>query len=117
MAILESAIFWIVIAALSEIIALTPLKSNSVVQLILQAVKSVKPSKKVWYLKMVAGSFNMTLVVIMKGLSVLFRHRSFIKHFHIKSTKLLKRSKNLLNQLNMTSKKKAHLVKIAGLYP
>lgn len=47
MAILESAIFWIVIAAASEIIALTPLKSNSVVQLILQAVKSVKPAKKV----------------------------------------------------------------------
>ena len=46
MAILESAIFWIVIAAASEIIALTPLKSNSVVQLILNAIESVKPSKK-----------------------------------------------------------------------
>jgi hypothetical protein len=46
MAILESAIFWIVIAAASEIIALTPLKSNSVVQLVLSALKSIKPSKK-----------------------------------------------------------------------
>ena len=46
MAILESAIFWIVIAAASEIIALTPLKSNSVVQLILNAIESIKPSKK-----------------------------------------------------------------------
>ena len=45
MAILESAIFWIVIAAASEIIALTPLKSNSVVQLALQALRTVKPKK------------------------------------------------------------------------
>jgi hypothetical protein len=45
MAILESAIFWIVVAAASEIIALTPLKSNSVVQLIFSALRSVKPKK------------------------------------------------------------------------
>ena len=36
MAIFESAIFWIIVAAASEIIALTPLKSNSVIQLVLQ---------------------------------------------------------------------------------
>ena len=47
MAILESAIFWIVIAAASEIIALTPLKSNSVVQLVLNALNSIKPGKKI----------------------------------------------------------------------
>lgn len=47
MAILESAIFWIVVAAASEIIALTPLKSNSVIQLALSALKTVKPIKKV----------------------------------------------------------------------
>ena len=47
MAIFESAIFWIVVAAASEIIALTPLKSNSVVQLILQAINSIKPAKKI----------------------------------------------------------------------
>jgi hypothetical protein len=46
MGVFESAIFWIVIAAASEIIALTPLKSNSVVQLILNAIESIKPSKK-----------------------------------------------------------------------
>ena len=45
MAILESAIFWIIIAAASEIIALTPLKSNSVVQLVLSAIESLKPKK------------------------------------------------------------------------
>jgi hypothetical protein len=45
MAILESAIFWIVVAAASEIIALTPLKSNSVIQLVLSALKAAKPKK------------------------------------------------------------------------
>ena len=47
MAILESAIFWIVVAAASEIIALTPLKSNSVIQLVLSALNSIKPGKKI----------------------------------------------------------------------
>ena len=46
MAVLESAIFWIVIAAASEIIALSPLKDNSIIQLVLHAIKSVKPAKK-----------------------------------------------------------------------
>ena len=45
MVLFESAIFWIVVAAASEIIALTPLKSNSVAQLVLQALKAVKPKK------------------------------------------------------------------------
>lgn len=47
MEIIESPIFWIVIAAASEIIALTPLKSNSVIQLALSALNSVKPTKKI----------------------------------------------------------------------
>ena len=42
---LSSPILWIVIAAVSEIIALTPLKSNSVVQLLMSAVRSLKPKK------------------------------------------------------------------------
>jgi len=46
MAVFESAIFWIVVAAASEIIALTPLKSNSVIQLVLSALQSIKPGKK-----------------------------------------------------------------------
>jgi hypothetical protein len=46
MAILESAIFWIVLAAASEVIALTPLRSNSIIQLVLQALNSIKPSAK-----------------------------------------------------------------------
>ena len=47
MAILESAIFWIIVAAASEIIALTPLKSNSVIQLVLSALNTIKPGKKI----------------------------------------------------------------------
>ena len=43
--ILASPITWIIIAAASEIIALTPLKSNSVVQLLLSAIRSIKPKK------------------------------------------------------------------------
>ena len=45
MGIIESPIFWIVLAAASEIIALTPLKSNSVVQLGFSALDSIKPKK------------------------------------------------------------------------
>tara|TARA_B100000085_G_scaffold282124_2_gene310063 strand:- start:1046 stop:1189 length:144 start_codon:yes stop_codon:yes gene_type:complete len=47
MVVLESAIFWIIVAAASEIIALTPLKSNSVIQLVLSALNAMKPSKKI----------------------------------------------------------------------
>ena len=47
MAILESAVFWIILAAASEIIALSPLKDNSIIQLIFHTVKTLKPGKKV----------------------------------------------------------------------
>ena len=46
MVVFESAIFWIVIAAASEIIALSPLKDNSIVQLVLHALNTVKSGKK-----------------------------------------------------------------------
>ena len=45
LAIINSPIFWIVVAAASEIIALTPLKANSIVQLIFQALNAIKPKK------------------------------------------------------------------------
>lgn len=38
--------FWIVLAAASELIALSPLKSNSIIQLIFQAIYALKPGKK-----------------------------------------------------------------------
>jgi len=38
--------FWIVLAAASELIALSPLKSNSLVQLLLQALYAIKPGKR-----------------------------------------------------------------------
>ena len=37
---------WIIIAAHSEIVALSPLKDNSIVQLIFTAINSIKPAKK-----------------------------------------------------------------------
>ena len=42
---LSSAQFWIIVAAISEIIALSPLKSNSLVQLLLQALYAIKLGK------------------------------------------------------------------------
>lgn len=45
MAVLESAAFWIVIAAASEIIALSPLKDNSLIQIVLHALDAVKKKK------------------------------------------------------------------------
>lgn len=44
--IISNPITWIVVAALSEIIALSPLKENSVVQIVLKAVLQLKPSVK-----------------------------------------------------------------------
>ena len=43
---LNSPIFWIVVAAASEVVALSPARSNSIVQLLFQALNSVKPKKK-----------------------------------------------------------------------
>jgi hypothetical protein len=35
--------FWIIIAAASEIIALTPLRENSVIQLVFTGLRAMKP--------------------------------------------------------------------------
>lgn len=45
MMVLESAAFWIIVAAASEIIALSPLKENSVVQVVFHVLKSLKGKK------------------------------------------------------------------------
>jgi hypothetical protein len=37
--------FWVVIAAASELIALSPLKDNSVIQLVFHALRSIKGKK------------------------------------------------------------------------
>jgi hypothetical protein len=42
---LNEAWFWVLVGAASEIIGMSPLKSNSVIQLVLTAVKSLKPKK------------------------------------------------------------------------
>jgi hypothetical protein len=45
-AILANPIFWIAVAAASEIIGLNPkLKANSIVQLVFQILRSLKPKK------------------------------------------------------------------------
>jgi len=43
---LSSPITWIIIAAASEIIALSPLKDNSIIQVVLKAILKIKPSVK-----------------------------------------------------------------------
>jgi hypothetical protein len=37
--------FWVVVAAASELVGLSPLKSNSIIQLVLRALYSIKPGK------------------------------------------------------------------------
>jgi hypothetical protein len=44
--ILANPITWIVVAAVSEIIALTPLRSNSIIELVLKALLQLKPEVK-----------------------------------------------------------------------
>jgi len=45
MVVFDSAIFWIIVAAASEIIALSPLKDNSLIQLVFTALNSIKGKK------------------------------------------------------------------------
>ncbi len=44
--ILTNPVTWIIVAAASEIIALSPLKDNSIIQIVLKAVLQLKPSVK-----------------------------------------------------------------------
>jgi hypothetical protein len=43
---LQHPAFWIVLAAVSELIGMSKLKSNSVIQLVLQALYAIKPGKR-----------------------------------------------------------------------
>jgi hypothetical protein len=43
---LQHPAFWIVLAAASELIGLSPLKSNSLVQIVFQALYAIKPGKR-----------------------------------------------------------------------
>jgi hypothetical protein len=46
-AIFSHSAFWIVLAAASELIALSPkLKANSIIQLLFQALYAIKPGKR-----------------------------------------------------------------------
>ena len=44
--ILSNPITWVILTALSEIIALSPLKDNSIVQILLRSANKLKPSSK-----------------------------------------------------------------------
>jgi hypothetical protein len=46
LALITHPAFWIVIAAAEELIALSPLKENSLIQILFKAVRSIRPSKK-----------------------------------------------------------------------
>jgi hypothetical protein len=45
MDIINHPAFWIVLAAASELIALSPLKDNSIIQLVFHALRSIKGKK------------------------------------------------------------------------
>ena len=38
--------FWVVLAAASELIGMSKLKSNSIIQLVIQALYAIKPGKR-----------------------------------------------------------------------
>jgi hypothetical protein len=46
LSLLSHPAFWIVIAAIEEIIALSPLKSNSILQLVFKSIHALRPSGK-----------------------------------------------------------------------
>lgn len=43
---LNSPVFWLCVAFASELIALSPLKSNSIIQLVLQILKMLQQKKR-----------------------------------------------------------------------
>jgi hypothetical protein len=45
-ALISHPAFWVAVAAIEEIIALSPLKANSIVQLVLRALRAVRPTGK-----------------------------------------------------------------------
>jgi hypothetical protein len=45
LAIINSPIFWVIVAAASEVIGMSKLKDNSVIQLVFTALNSLKPKK------------------------------------------------------------------------
>ena len=45
LAFLAEPAFWVVVALVSELIGMSPLKDNSIVQLVFHALSSLKPKK------------------------------------------------------------------------
>jgi len=93
MAVLESAAFWIILAAVSELIAISPLKDNSIIQLVLSTMKGLKGSteeKKDWatYQQTANGCLDSAPVVHMTKSIVQYRQRSSMQPCHTSWTQL-----------------------------
>ena len=82
MAILESAAFWIILAAASELIALSPLKDNSIIQLVIHTLKSLKDGKKSWVTspKMGDGYWDLAPAVLTMKWIVPYKHGNSTQH-------------------------------------
>ena len=124
MAVLESAAFWIILAAVSELIAISPLKDNSIIQIVLSTLNKVKgkgeEEKKDWatYHQMVDGCLDLALVAHMMKSIVQYKQKNSIQPYRTSWITLktsgwrlsLKRNHKLQKQ------KQEHSVKTDGLY-
>jgi len=54
--------FWVVVAAASELIGMSKLKDNSIIQFLFTAIRSIRPGKKGGYRLTGVGSFWLTHV-------------------------------------------------------
>ena len=87
--------FWIVVAAASELIGMSKLKDNSVVQLLFTVLRSLK-AKKGWSLLMGFGFGGLTLEQMASVYDVLLKRESFTR-FYLKGwiKPLTKRQRSL----------------------
>ena len=83
MAILESAAFWIIVAAASELIALSPMKDNSIIQLVLHTLKALKGKKSWTYPAMVTGCLGSIPAVSTAKFKDTSNAKSFMQPYRI----------------------------------
>ena len=124
MAVLESAIFWIIVAAASEIIALSPAKDNSIVQLVLHALNSIA-GKEVSEEGVVPDDAKYLFWWSTRSkeeevMRLLFGRKSSTRHF-LTSSMWLKKSGTKLNHRNKLKssgkqQKQVPSAKTVGLY-
>jgi len=83
MAILESAAFWIIVAAASELIALSSMKDNSIIQLVLHTLKALKGKKSWTYPAMVTGWLGLIPAVSTAKFKDTSNAKSFMQPYRI----------------------------------